>query len=77
MGQGQFKYLFGNTRYSMNVRDAVKLCELIDPDVIVPVQYDGWTHFGEPLEQMKKRFERSKFANRVKILEKGKEYEMN
>jgi L-ascorbate metabolism protein UlaG (beta-lactamase superfamily) len=35
----------GPLRYSMTARDAVKLCGLLRPRTVVPVHYDGWSHF--------------------------------
>lgn len=35
----------GPLRYTMNGREAVELCELADPATIVPVHYEGWSHF--------------------------------
>lgn len=35
----------GPVRYTMTARDAVELCELIRPRTVVPIHYEGWTHF--------------------------------
>jgi L-ascorbate metabolism protein UlaG (beta-lactamase superfamily) len=37
----------GPVRYTMTARDAVELCRELDARVVVPVHYDGWTHFRE------------------------------
>jgi L-ascorbate metabolism protein UlaG (beta-lactamase superfamily) len=39
--------LTGPIRYSMIGREAVELCELVQPRRIVPVHYEGWRHFHE------------------------------
>jgi L-ascorbate metabolism protein UlaG (beta-lactamase superfamily) len=44
------KVQFGRTgpaRFTMTGRDAVRLCSAIRPRTIVPVHYEGWSHFHE------------------------------
>jgi L-ascorbate metabolism protein UlaG (beta-lactamase superfamily) len=35
----------GPLRYSMTAAEAVELCRLLRPRSVVPVHYDGWSHF--------------------------------
>jgi L-ascorbate metabolism protein UlaG (beta-lactamase superfamily) len=35
----------GPVRYSMTAREAVELCRLVRPRTVIPVHYEGWTHF--------------------------------
>ena len=35
----------GPLRWSMTARQAVELCRLLRPRTVVPVHYEGWTHF--------------------------------
>ncbi|WP_369134636.1 MBL fold metallo-hydrolase [Modestobacter sp. I12A-02662] len=35
----------GPVRYSMTGREAVRLCRLLDARTVVPVHYEGWSHF--------------------------------
>ena len=37
----------GPLRYSMDGSDALRLIELLGPRVVVPVHYEGWSHFSE------------------------------
>jgi L-ascorbate metabolism protein UlaG (beta-lactamase superfamily) len=37
----------GPLRYSMTARQAVELCRVLRPRTVVPVHYEGWTHFRE------------------------------
>jgi len=46
LGKVQFG-LTGPIRYTMTGRDAVVLCDRIKPRRIVPVHYEGWSHFHE------------------------------
>ncbi len=40
----------GPVSYSMTADDAVELCKLLQPRVVVPVHYEGWSHFHEGSE---------------------------
>ncbi len=35
----------GPLRYSMTGREAVRLCRVLDARTVVPVHYEGWSHF--------------------------------
>ncbi len=35
----------GPLRYTMTAREGVELCRLIRPRTVVPVHYEGWSHF--------------------------------
>jgi L-ascorbate metabolism protein UlaG (beta-lactamase superfamily) len=37
----------GPLRYTMTGRDAVELCGLLRPRMVIPIHYEGWTHFRE------------------------------
>jgi L-ascorbate metabolism protein UlaG (beta-lactamase superfamily) len=37
----------GPLRYSMTGRQAVRLCDLLGPRTVVPVHYEGWSHFAQ------------------------------
>jgi L-ascorbate metabolism protein UlaG (beta-lactamase superfamily) len=37
----------GPLRYTMRARDAIELCRLIRPRVVIPIHYEGWSHFKE------------------------------
>jgi L-ascorbate metabolism protein UlaG (beta-lactamase superfamily) len=44
LGSVQFP-ITGPIRYSMTAADGIALCELVRPRVVVPVHYEGWSHF--------------------------------
>lgn len=50
LGSVQFP-ITGPLRYSMNSADAVQMVRRTQPRVVVPVHYEGWSHFREPEEQ--------------------------
>ena len=47
LGSVQFP-ITGPLRYSMNSADAAELVASLRPRVVVPVHYEGWSHFSEP-----------------------------
>jgi L-ascorbate metabolism protein UlaG (beta-lactamase superfamily) len=44
LGSVQFP-LTGPVRYTMTAQDAVELCGLLHPTTVLPVHYEGWSHF--------------------------------
>ncbi|OWY63342.1 MBL fold metallo-hydrolase, partial [cyanobacterium TDX16] len=58
LGQVQFGFT-GPLRYSMSSEDAIELVELTRPRVVVPVHYEGWSHFSEPVEHARATFARA------------------
>jgi L-ascorbate metabolism protein UlaG (beta-lactamase superfamily) len=46
LGKVQFG-LTGPARFTMTGRDAVRLCSAVKPRRVVPVHYEGWSHFHE------------------------------
>lgn len=45
----------GPLRYTMTVDDAVELCGRLGPRTVVPVHYEGWSHFPEGREAIEAR----------------------
>jgi L-ascorbate metabolism protein UlaG (beta-lactamase superfamily) len=35
----------GPVRYTMTARDAIELCTITHPRTVIPVHYEGWSHF--------------------------------
>lgn len=50
LGSVQFP-ITGPLRYSMDSTDAAELVRRTDPRVVVPVHYEGWSHFSEPVDR--------------------------
>ncbi|GAA0458724.1 MBL fold metallo-hydrolase [Paractinoplanes deccanensis] len=55
LGKVQFG-LTGPARFTMTGRDAAALCDRIRPRRIVPVHYEGWSHFREGRKQIEAAF---------------------
>ena len=51
--------LTGPLRYTMTARDAVRLCRVLRPRAVVPVHYEGWSHFGQGRRAAQEQFDRA------------------
>jgi hypothetical protein len=49
----------GPVRYSMDAREAVEPCRLVRPRTVIPVHYEGWTHFRQGRGAIKQQFEQA------------------
>ena len=62
----------GPIRYTMNARELVKAVEAIDPQTVIPIHHDGWTHFKEGrAEAQRELAKHPEVASRVRWLEPG------
>ncbi|GIE89096.1 MBL fold metallo-hydrolase [Actinoplanes regularis] len=46
----------GGLHYSLTADDAVELCELVRPRTIIPVHYEGWSHFSQGRAAVERAF---------------------
>ncbi|BCJ47053.1 MBL fold metallo-hydrolase [Actinoplanes ianthinogenes] len=46
----------GGLHYSLTAADAVELCRLVQPRTIVPVHYEGWSHFSQGRDVVERAF---------------------
>ena len=44
----------GPLRYTLTAREAVELCRLIRPRMVIPIHYEGWSHFREGREAIER-----------------------
>jgi L-ascorbate metabolism protein UlaG (beta-lactamase superfamily) len=62
----------GPVRYSMNAREAVAVCRLVNPRIAVPVHYEGWTHFRQGRDRIEQALARAPdVRDRVRWLPPG------
>ena len=47
-------WVTGPLRYTMTAAEAIELCGLIRPRTIVPIHYEGWSHFRQGREQIER-----------------------
>jgi L-ascorbate metabolism protein UlaG (beta-lactamase superfamily) len=65
----------GPLRYTLTARDAVTLCDLASPRVVVPVHYEGWSHFSQGRRDVEQAFAGS--AHDLRWLPIGEAVEMD
>jgi len=53
LGEARFP-LTGPLRYTMGIEDAIALCKELRPRTVVPVHYEGWSHFSEGIEAIRR-----------------------
>ena len=66
LGSVQFG-VSGPLRYTLNAREGVELCRLIQPRIAIPVHYEGWSHFREGREAVEREFARAPETVRERI----------
>lgn len=59
--------LFGDADVTLNARSALRAAELLGDAVVVPVHGEGWAHFSETLEHLRRTFEYAGRAERLRI----------
>jgi L-ascorbate metabolism protein UlaG (beta-lactamase superfamily) len=55
LGAVQFN-ITGPLRYTMSGPQGVELCELLRPHTVIPVHYEGWSHFTQGRDTIEKAF---------------------
>src|SRR5262249_62018152 len=46
----------GPVRYTRTAHDAVKVCQLVEPRIAIPIHYEGWRHFRQGTEAIEREF---------------------
>ena len=77
LGAVRFRYLTGPFRYSLDAAEAVELLELVDPATVVPVHYEGWTHFKQDRPEAEPVLAASRFADRIRWIDPGQSTEFD
>ncbi|SHN47261.1 MBL fold metallo-hydrolase [Cryptosporangium aurantiacum] len=72
LGAVQFG-ITGPLRYSMTGEEGIRLIELAQPRIAVPVHFEGWSHFHEPQDHLRATFDAASddVRSRVRWLEPG------
>jgi len=73
-GRAGFPYLTGPAYYTFHSKEAIKAFNILNPDRMIPVHYDGWWHFREKTRDAIKEYTNSKINEKILWLEKGKEF---
>lgn len=72
LGAGAFPYLKRNLRVTMNGEEAIKTTDLLRPNKVIPIHYDGWWHFKQSARALRKEIDNSPFGDKFIWLESGK-----
>ncbi len=72
LGGVQFPKNTGRMRFTMDAEGALDAIDRLDPRLVVPVHYDGWNHFRQPPDEMRRALEGSAVADRIRVLPRGR-----
>jgi L-ascorbate metabolism protein UlaG (beta-lactamase superfamily) len=63
----------GPVRYTMTARDGIELCGLLRPHTVIPVHYEGWSHFRDGQDAIERELARtsSDVRDRFRLLPVG------
>jgi L-ascorbate metabolism protein UlaG (beta-lactamase superfamily) len=73
LGSVRFRYLSGWLRYTMDAREGRELIELVQPSHVVPVHYEGWSHFQQDRGPAEPILAASPLADRITWLDPGQD----
>lgn len=73
LGSVRFRHLSAGFRYTMNAREGVELIDLVQPATVVPVHYEGWSHFQEGRGSAEPVLRQSPLADRIVWLDPGED----
>lgn len=71
LGSVRFRYLSGWLRYTMDAREGAELVDLVAPAHVVPVHYEGWSHFQQDRPAAEPVLAASRYADRIHWLDPG------
>lgn len=75
LGAVRFAYLTGTAKYTMDAKQAAQLLPLIDPTTVVPVHYEGWTHFKQDRPEAEPVLASGPYADRIHWIDPGESTE--
>lgn len=59
---------------TMDAEQGIKLMQLIDPDVTIPIHFDDYDVMASPLNDFKEAIKKADWEKRVVYLQRGEEY---
>lgn len=71
LGAGAFPYLKPKLRVTMNAEEAIQVATILSCHQIIPIHYEGWWHFKEPVEKMRNALNQSSLSGKVLWLKRG------
>lgn len=76
LGAGAFPYLKRNLRVTMNGEEAIETAKLLNPNIVIPIHYEGWWHFRQTVKSLKNEIEKSSQNDKFLWLKSGIETEL-
>ena len=76
LGSVRFRYLSGWFRYTMDAREGAELIDLVAPTHVIPVHYEGWSHFQQDRPAAEPVLARSRYADRITWLDPGRSVDL-
>lgn len=73
LGAGAFPYLKKNLRVTMNAAEAIETTSLLNPNLVIPIHYDGWWHFKQSVSSLYAEIAESVHKEKFLWLESGVE----
>jgi L-ascorbate metabolism protein UlaG (beta-lactamase superfamily) len=71
LGSVRFRYLSGWLRYTMDAREGAQLIDLVKPTHVIPVHYEGWSHFQQGRGSAEPVLATSAYAEMITWLDPG------
>lgn len=71
LGAGAFPYLKPKLRVTMNATEAIQITEILSCKQVIPIHYEGWWHFKEPVSAMKNELNLSSVKDKIIWLIRG------
>jgi L-ascorbate metabolism protein UlaG (beta-lactamase superfamily) len=75
LGAVRFAYLTGTAKYTMDAKQAGELLQLVDPATVIPVHYEGWTHFKQDRPEAEPVLSAGPYADRIHWIDPGESTE--
>lgn len=70
IGKASFP-ITGPVHFTLNAREAVRIVRVLNPHLVIPVHYEGWSHFREPKAEAKTQFDTADLDEKVQWLPLG------
>jgi L-ascorbate metabolism protein UlaG (beta-lactamase superfamily) len=55
----------------MNAKEAIEAAAILSCKQVIPIHYEGWWHFKEPVAKMKEELNQSTIKNKIIWLTRG------
>ena len=70
IGKASFP-ITGPIRFTLSAKEAVRITRTLNPRTVIPIHYEGWSHFREPRVEAEKQFSKTEINEKVQWLPLG------